>query len=96
MAKRPAHPDGNSLAAPVRRRRARRERWLREGERPLGHNLAMIGVLGWLVVTPTLIGVFAGRWLDRTFQSGIFWAVSLMFAGLCVGCWLAWKRINGP
>jgi ATP synthase protein I len=80
----------------VRRRRARRERWLREGERPLGHNLAMIGVLGWLVVTPTLIGVFAGRWLDHNVQSGIFWTVSLMFAGLCVGCWLAWKRINAP
>ena len=53
------------LAEPVRRQRARRERWQREGERPLGHNLAMIGVLGWLVVTPTLIGIFIGRWLDR-------------------------------
>lgn len=86
--------DNNSLAGPVRRRRARRERWQREGERPLSHNLAMIGVLGWLVVTPTLIGIFAGRWLDRAADSGIFWTVGLMFAGLCVGCWLAWKRVN--
>ena len=96
MAKEPTHPDGNSLAGPVRRRRARRERWLREGERPLGHNLAMIGVLGWLVVTPTLLGVFAGRWLDHVFASGIFWTVSLMFGGLCLGCWLAWRRIIAP
>jgi ATP synthase protein I len=86
--------NSNSLAEPVRRRRARRERWRREGERPLGHNLAMIGVLGWLVVTPTLIGVFIGRWLDRAADSGIFWTVSLLFAGLCIGCWLAWKRMN--
>ena len=82
------------LAELVRRRRARRERWRREGERPLGHNLAMIGVLGWLVVTPTLLGVFIGRWLDRAAGSGIFWTVSLLFAGLCIGCWLAWKRVN--
>jgi ATP synthase protein I len=54
----------------------------------------MIGVLGWLVVTPTLIGIFIGRWLDRTADSGIFWTVSLLFAGLCIGCWLAWKRMN--
>jgi ATP synthase protein I len=94
MAKEQDHPDGNSLAEPVRRRSARRERWRREGERPLGHNLAMIGVLGWLVVTPTLIGIFIGRWLDRVAESGIFWTVSLLFAGLCVGCWLAWRRVD--
>ena len=94
MAKEQANRDSNSLAEPVRRQRARRERWRREGERPLGHNLAMIGVLGWLVVTPTLIGIFVGRWLDRIAESGIFWTVSLLFAGLCLGCWLAWKRVN--
>ncbi len=64
MAKEPGH-DGNSLAEPVRRRRARDERWQREGERPLSHNLAMIGVLGWLVVVPTVLGIFLGRWLDH-------------------------------
>jgi ATP synthase protein I len=94
MAKQQGHPDGNSLAEPVRRRRTRRERWQREGERPLGRNLAMIGVLGWLVVAPTLVGIFVGRWLDHAVGSGIFWTLSLMFLGLCLGCWLAWKRVN--
>ena len=93
MAKEPGH-DGNSLAEPVRRRRARTERWQREGERPLAHNLAMIGVLGWLIVTPTLVGIFLGRWLDHAAASGIFWTLSLMFLGLCLGCRLAWKRVN--
>jgi ATP synthase protein I len=94
MAENHGQRDGHSLAEPVRRQCARRERWRREGERPLGHNLAMIGVLGWLVVTPTLIGIFIGRWLDHTAGSGIFWTLSLLFAGLCIGCWLAWKRVN--
>ena len=93
MAEQPDH-DGNSLAEPVRRRRVRDERWQREGERPLGHNLAMIGVLGWLVVVPTVLGTFLGRWLDHAAASGIFWTLSLMFMGLCLGCWLAWKRVN--
>ena len=49
----------------VRTRQERRARWQREGERSLGQNLAMIGALGWTIVMPTLIGIFAGRWLDR-------------------------------
>jgi ATP synthase protein I len=87
-------PDRNSLAGPVRRRRAREERWRREGERPLGHNLAMMGVLGWLIVTPTMLGIFVGRWLDRTGGDEVFWTLSLMFLGLCLGCALAWKWIQ--
>ena len=86
------HPD--RLDEAVRLRRGRRERWQREGERSIGQNLAMIGALGWAIVTPTLIGIFAGRWLDRTFDSGIFWTLGLLVAGLALGCWLAWTRIH--
>ena len=39
----------------VARRRRQRQRWQAEGERPLGHNLVMIGFLGWVIVTPTLL-----------------------------------------
>ena len=77
----------------VRLRRSRQERWQREGERSVGQNLAMIGALGWTIVTPTLIGIFAGRWLDRMFGSRVFWTLGLLVAGLALGCTLAWKRI---
>jgi ATP synthase protein I len=77
----------------VRRRRMRQERWQREGERSIGQNLAMIGALGWTIVTPTLIGIFAGRWLDRALASRIFWTLGLLVAGLALGCWMAWQRI---
>jgi ATP synthase protein I len=82
------------MAEPVRRRRERHEFWQRTGERPIGRNLALIGALGWLVVTPTLLGLFAGRWIDRQFGSGIFWTAALLFVGVGFGCWLAWKRID--
>jgi ATP synthase protein I len=88
-------PDNNHepLDEAVRTRQQRRARWQREGERSLGQNLAMIGALGWTIVTPTLIGIFAGRWLDRHFDMGIFWTLGLLVAGLTLGCALAWKRI---
>ncbi len=85
------HPE--RLDEAVRLRRERRARWQREGERSIGQNLAMIGALGWTIVTPTLLGIFAGRSLDRWFGSGIFWTLGLLVAGLAIGCTLAWKRI---
>ena len=78
----------------MRTRRERRARWQEKGERSIGQNLAMIGVLGWTIVTPTLIGVFAGRWLDREFGSGVFCTLGLLVAGLAIGCCLAWKRMH--
>jgi ATP synthase protein I len=45
-------------------------------------------------VIPTLLGVFAGRWLDRRFHSGIFWTLGLIVAGVTLGCYLAWQRLE--
>jgi ATP synthase protein I len=88
----PEPPDG--LDEAVKTRRDRREQWRRQGERSLGQNLAMIGALGWTIVTPTLLGIFLGRWLDRHFASGIFWTLGLLVAGLALGCWIAWTRMS--
>ena len=46
----------------VARRRRQRQRWQAEGERPLGHNLVMIGFLGWVIVTPLML---VGWWRRR-------------------------------
>jgi ATP synthase protein I len=75
-------------------RRSRLDRWQREGERSIWQNLSMIGALGWLIVTPTLIGVVSGRWLDNTFDMGIFFTGTLIFAGATVGSYLAWRRVH--
>lgn len=82
------------LVCSVARRAARRAFWMAHGERSLAQNLAMIGALGWLVITPTVAGVFAGRWLDHQFASGIFWTGALIVAGLALGCSLAWRRVQ--
>ena len=53
-----------------------------------------IGVLGWIIVDPTLSASFIGRWLDRAFQSGIFWTAPLLMLGVALGCWSAWRWMN--
>lgn len=79
------------LVKGVRMRGARHRRGLREGEPSVARRLAQIGVLGWIIVVPMLIGIFLGRWLDRVFHSGLFWTGPLLLAGLALGCWSAWK-----
>lgn len=80
----------------VRLHRERRARAQREGSRSIGQDLALAGVIGWTLVIPTLLGVYAGRALDRRFGSGVFWTLGLLVAGVVVGCVLAWQRLNKP
>jgi ATP synthase protein I len=82
------------MADEVGRVRKQRARWRQHGERPLGRNLAMVGVLGWLIVAPTLLGIFIGRWLDRATEAGIFWTGALLILGLAAGCWIAWRWMH--
>jgi ATP synthase protein I len=88
-------PDENDpLVHAARLSHERDERARLEGEPSLARRLAQIGVLGWMIVTPMLIGVFIGRWLDRTLNSGLFWTAPLLFLGLGLGCWSAWKWVQ--
>jgi ATP synthase protein I len=74
-------------------RRLREER-RRKGERPFWSGVATLGLLGWMIVIPTLIGAFLGRWIDQTLNSGVFWTLSLMMAGLAGGCYNAWRAMH--
>ncbi len=79
------------LVKGVRLHAERRKRWLRDGDPSVARRLAQIGVLGWIVVVPMLIGIFVGRWLDQRFGSGLFCTAPLLMLGLALGCWSAWK-----
>ena len=72
--------------------RTRRELdWIKHGEPSVARRLSQIGVLGWIVVTPMLIGVFLGRWIDAKAGTGVFWTAPLLLFGAGLGCWSAWK-----
>ncbi|MCR8723806.1 AtpZ/AtpI family protein [Frigidibacter sp. ROC022] len=90
----PQDPEDEPLVRETRLRRLRHELWLREGEMSVGRRLAQIGVLGWIIVAPTLAGLFLGRWIDNRFGSGIFWTGPGLVLGLCLGGWTAWKWMN--
>ena len=56
--------------------------------------LGMFGLVGWSIGIPTLLGTFLGLWLDKRHPGGHSWTLSLLFAGLFVGCGNAWHWLT--
>ncbi len=56
--------------------------------------LSGLGLIGWSVVIPTLLGLGLGIWIDSQFPSQFSWTLMLMFAGLITGCSHAWYWVS--
>jgi ATP synthase protein I len=52
--------------------------------------LGMMGLVGWSVVVPTLLGAALGIWLDNRHPGRHSWTLALLMAGLTLGCVNAW------
>lgn len=88
----PLPPSQEDLVDAVRDR-AERQRKAR-GLPSLARNFGQIGILGWQIVVPTLVALALGRWLDHRLASGIFWTAPLVFIGVGLGCWSAWRWVQ--
>lgn len=56
--------------------------------------LGMMGLIGWSVVVPTLLGAALGIWLDERYPGGRSWTLALLMAGLVLGCFNAWHWVD--
>jgi ATP synthase protein I len=52
--------------------------------------LGMMGLIGWSVVVPTLLGAALGIWLDKQHAGKHSWTLALLIVGLAIGCLNAW------
>ena len=55
--------------------------------------LGMMGLVGWSVVVPTLLGAALGIWLDKHHPGKHPWTLALLVVGLAVGCSNAWHWV---
>ena len=78
-----------ALRAAERDEAARAER-----EPTFAARLGQIGVLGWAIVAPILLGVVLGRFLDRTFNTGVFFTAPLSCSAPRSGLWTAWRWMH--
>jgi ATP synthase protein I len=47
-----------------------------------------------MIALPAVGGALLGRWVDGRYETGIFWTLSLLTAGLALGCVAAWRAMN--
>ncbi|PIS10998.1 MAG: F0F1 ATP synthase subunit [Bdellovibrio sp. CG10_big_fil_rev_8_21_14_0_10_47_8] len=59
--------------------------------------LGMMGLVGWSVVVPTLLGAMLGVWIDnretQSQSSNYSWTLMLLIIGLIIGCLNAWRWV---
>lgn len=65
----------------------------RESAHGVWFGLGMMGLVGWSVVLPTLLGAALGLWLDKNQPGRISWTLALLVAGLVIGCLNAWHWV---
>ena len=72
---------------------ARKLKARRHGRSGVWLGLGMMGLIGWSVAVPTLIGAALGLWLDKRYAGSRSWTLALLAAGLAIGCLNAWHWV---
>ncbi len=81
------------LAGKVEAQAARKLRARRDGAPGVWSGLGMMGLVGWSVAVPTLLGAALGLWLDNRLADTHSWTLALLVAGLTLGCLNAWHWV---
>jgi ATP synthase protein I len=84
------------LQGAVSGKAARKLKARREGDRGIWFGLGMMGLVGWSVTVPTVVGVAVGVWLDRRSvdPAGVSWTLTGLIVGVLIGCINAWVWIQ--
>jgi ATP synthase protein I len=92
----PAEPErpGERLAEEVGLKEDRKIRARQSRHRGVWFGLGTMGMIGWSIAVPTLIGVVFGVWLDSRHPGQISWTLVFLSAGLVVGCANAWRWVR--
>jgi ATP synthase protein I len=90
---RPLKPK-TSLSQEVGAKAARKLRAQRHVTRTVWFGLGMMGLIGWSVAIPTLLGALLGLWLDQRYPGGRSWTLALLVGGLAIGCLNAWHWVT--
>ncbi|MDP3155804.1 MAG: AtpZ/AtpI family protein [Archangium sp.] len=74
--------------------RAARKLKARKSKQGVWFGLGMMGLIGWSVVIPTLLGAALGLWLDDRHPGTHRWTLALLVVGLTLGCLNAWHWVT--
>ena len=86
--------DGTAFSREVGAKAARKLKARRNSTQGVWLGLGMMGLIGWSVVVPTLLGAALGIWLDNRHPGKHSWTLALLVAGLVIGCLNAWRWVS--
>lgn len=76
------------------RKAERKLRARREGDRGIWFGLGTMGMVGWAVMLPTVVGLALGAWLDGRTDDTVSWTLTGLVVGIALGCLNAWYWIR--
>ncbi len=82
--------DRDEMQTAIDARQRRKLKARRDEERGVWFGLGMFGLVGWSVAIPIVVLTIAGVWLDRHYPTRFSWTLTLLFAGVVLGCLNAW------
>lgn len=88
-----ATPGDAELVRQIGEKAARKLHAQRQRAPGVWMGLGLMGMVGWSVVVPTLLGAALGLWLDSRYPGGRSWTLALLVAGLTLGCLNAWHWV---
>ncbi len=86
--------NGDEFTRAVGYKAKRKLKAQRHSTQGLWLGLGMMGLIGWSVVVPTLIGAALGIWVDKNYPTAISWTLALLIAGLSIGCLNSWFWVS--
>jgi ATP synthase protein I len=90
----PTPTEESAFARAVGQKAARRLNARQHPASGVWFGLGMMGLIGWSVVVPTLLGAALGIWVDRRHGGTHSWTLALLVAGLALGCLNAWRWVE--
>jgi ATP synthase protein I len=82
--------DQTAFSQEIGAKAARKLKAQRNPTQGVWFGLGMMGIVGWSVVVPTLLGAALGIWLDNRNPGTHSWTLTLLVIGLVIGCLNAW------
>jgi len=86
--------DRSELSREIGAKAARKLKARRNPTPGVWFGLGMMGLVGWSVAVPTLLGAAFGIWLDNRHPGSHSWTLMLLIIGLAIGCLNAWHWVS--
>jgi ATP synthase protein I len=84
--------DEKFFSEEVAKKELRKLKALRE-KNGVWFGLGMMGMIGWSVAVPALLGAALGIWLDKSYPQSFSWTLTFLTTGIIAGSIIAWSWV---